>query len=156
MAVLGQSTSSAFGSTAAPVAPPVDKVPGISDKAAAWLKKHSITPEQLDHVFSIDSDSIEIIAAKMPGKGNSKQTLEAYMLCGFTSFLKNGDVNFTDKEARDLCQKIGCYDARNHAKNMKAIGNLVGGTKDTSWKLTNPGLNEVARIIKALVPAAHA
>src|SRR5437764_1070785 len=39
---------------------------GICAKAANWMKKNAITREQLDHVFSIESDSIDVIAARLP------------------------------------------------------------------------------------------
>jgi hypothetical protein len=129
---------------------------GISGKAVAWMKKNGITREQLEHVFSIDNDAIDVIASKMPGKSKRQQTVQAYVICGLRSFLLNGELGFTDKDTRDLCNKVGCYDSANHSNYIRALGNLVSGTKDAGWKLTNPGLNECAKIVRELTSAATA
>src|SRR5690242_2949247 len=44
----------------------VEQIPsedGVSAKASLWMKKYGITRQQLDHVFSIEADSIDVIAA---------------------------------------------------------------------------------------------
>jgi len=125
---------------------------GICPKALSWLKKNSITREQLEHVFSIEKDAIDTIASNMPGKNKRQQTIQAYVICGAAIFLRSGEVKFTDKDARALCVKVGAYDVAHHAENMKEFGNFVTGTKDTGWKITNPGLNEAAKTIKELAP----
>jgi hypothetical protein len=129
---------------------------GICPKAAVWMKKNVITREQLEHVFSIDKDAIDIIAAKMPGKGKAKQTVEVYVLCGVAIFLKTGEMSFTDECARKLCEKVGACDKTNHAANIKKFGNLITGSKDSGWKITNPGLLAGSKIIKQLIPEASA
>ena len=129
---------------------------GISGKALAWMKKTGITREQLEHVYSIEDDVIDVIAAKMPGKSKRQQTVQAYAICGLRSFLRTGELGFTDKDARELCDRVGCYDSPNHSNYMKALGNLVSGTKDSGWRLTNPGLSECAHIVKQLLPEATA
>jgi hypothetical protein len=123
---------------------------GISAKAASWMKKNGLTRDQIDHVFSIEPESIDVIAAKMPETGKRKQTVQAYVLCGVGSFLRNGDPTFADQGARAFCAKVGCYDGPNHSTYTSAFGNLVTGSKDSGWKLTNPGLSAGALIIKQL------
>jgi hypothetical protein len=125
-------------------------IPGISGKAAAWLQKNHISREQLDQIFSIDDKTFDVIAARMPGKSKRQQTAEAYIICGLKSFLQSGEPNFTNKEGRLLCQKVGCYDRPNHYNYIKAFGNRIGGSKDTGWKLTNPGLTDAAIIVRQL------
>jgi hypothetical protein len=127
---------------------------GICAKAANWMKKNAITREQLDHVFSIEGDTIDVIAARMPESGKRKQTTQAYVLCGVRSFLRNGDLNFSDADARDLCIKVGCYDSPNHATYTTGFGNLITGSKDSGWRLTNPGLRVGAQIIDQLASEA--
>jgi hypothetical protein len=125
---------------------------GICTKAANWMKKNAITREQLDHVFSIEGDSIDVIAARMPETGKRKQTAQAYVLCGIRTFLRNGDLSFTDTDAREFCNKVGCYDLANHAAYTTSFGNLITGSKESGWRLTNPGLSVGAQIIKQLAP----
>jgi hypothetical protein len=133
---------------------PLVATDGISGKALAWMKKNSITREQLDHVFCIENDSIDVIASKMPAFGKRQQTVQAYIVCGLKSFLKTGEPTFSDDEGRELCSKVGCYDVANHSNYRKAFGNFVSGSKDAGWRLSNPGLSEGAQIVKQLAPAA--
>lgn len=123
---------------------------GIAPKAASWLRKNHITREHLDQIFSIEDNTFDVIAAKMPGKSKRQQTIEAYLICGIKAFLQAGEPNFTDKEGRQLSQKIGCYDRPNHYNYIKAFGNRIGGSKDSGWKLTNPGLTDAAQLIKQI------
>jgi hypothetical protein len=127
---------------------------GISGKAIGWMKKNSITQEQLEHSFCIETDSIDVIAARMPAKGKRQQTVQAYVICGLKSFLKTGDPAFTDAEGRELCGKVGCYDVANHSNYRKAFGNWFSGSKESGWRLSNPGLSEAAKIVKLLIPEA--
>jgi hypothetical protein len=125
-------------------------IDGVASRAASWLQKSHLSRDQLDQVFSVDDKTFDVIAAKMPGKSKRQQTVEAYIICGLKSFLQTGEPNFTDKEGRQLCQKVGCYDKPNHYNYIKAFGNRVGGSKDSGWKLTNPGLTDAANLIKQI------
>jgi len=123
---------------------------GIAPKAASWLRKNHVSREELDQIFSIEDNTFDVIAAKMPGKSKRRQTAEAYIICGVKSFLQSGEPNFTDKEGRQLCQRVGCYDPPNHYNYIKGFGNRIGGSKDSGWKLTNPGLTDAIQLIKQL------
>lgn len=125
--------------------PPSD---GIHTKAAQWMSKYSVARTQLDHVFSIEANLVDVIAAKLPGKSKRQQTVNAYLLCGLKSYLSTGDAAFVDKDAREICSRVGCYDSANHSNYMKAFGNLITGTKESGWKLTNPGIAQVAKVVK--------
>lgn len=133
----------------------VSAIEGIAPKASAWMKKNGLSRELLDHIFSIDGGEIDVIATKMPGSSKRQQTVEAYLMCGLRSFIQTGEVSFVDKDARALCQKVGCYDTPNHSNYLKALGNRVTGSKDAGWKLTNPGLSEAAHIVKQLTEGIH-
>lgn len=123
---------------------------GFPQKAEAWLSKNGVSAEALEHVFSIESDGIEVIAANLPGNSKRQNTYEAYLLCGLKEFLRTGEMAFSDRDARSICQKVGCYDSANHSNYMKAFGNSIAGSKDAGWKITNPGLVEAARVVKSL------
>ena len=122
----------------------------VSAKGIGWMKKNGFSDEVLDHTFSIDKDGIDVIAARMPGKSKRQQTLETYIICGLRAFLQSGEPAFGDKEARELCQRIGCYDSANHYNYVKGFGNRIAGSKDSGWRLTNPGLSQAAYIVKQL------
>lgn len=125
--------------------PPSDE---IHPKAVQWMSKNGVERTQLEHVFSIEANSVDVIAAKLPGKSKRQQTVNSYLLCGLKSYLRTGDIAFADKDARDICNRVGCYDSANHSNYMKAFGNLITGTKETGWKLTNPGIAQAAKVVK--------
>jgi hypothetical protein len=132
--------------------PQLASVNGLSPKALAWAKKNAVSTDQLEHVFAIDSDGVDVIAARAPGRSKRLQTIESYVLCGLRSFLASGELSFRDDDARETCKKLGAFDSPNHFNYVKALGNLVGGSKDGGWKLTNPGLVRAAEIVKQLSP----
>ncbi len=119
------------------------------------MRKYNIDNAQLDHVFSVSSEEVDVIAAKMPGESKRQQTLEAYLICGLKAFLQGGEAKFEDKDARSLSQKLGCYDTANHYNYMKAFGNLLSGSKEGGWKLTNPGFERAAQLIKQLTESVN-
>jgi len=41
------------------------------------------------------------------------------MPTGIAEFLKPGESKFTDKAAREICRKLGCYAEISHATHMK-------------------------------------
>ena len=127
-----------------------DNPEGISTKASGWMKKYGIGADQLGHVFTVSVEEVDVIAASLPGGSKRQKTLEAYVLCGLRSFIHGGEGRFDDKEARALCLKLGCYDPANHSNYMKAFSNLITGSKDIGWRITNPGFERAAQIVKQL------
>ena len=70
-------------------------------------------------------------------------------MTGLAEFLRTGEAKFTDKAARDICRKLGCYDANNHAVYIKRPGNILSGNKDAGWTLTGPGQKAATELVKA-------
>lgn len=125
---------------------------GLNKKVKTWMTRNSVAAEQLQHVFHIDGENVDIIADTSPGKNQKEQTINAYVLTGIAEFLKTGESKFTDKAGREACKKMGCYGDTNHATYMKKPGNVMSGSKDSGWTLTGPGLKAGAELVKALNP----
>src|SRR5438093_12887919 len=87
--LLADSTSSSISAThkEAPIEANREFIEGIAPRAAGWLRKNHLGREQLDQIFSIEDNTFDVIAAKMPGKSKRQQTVEAYIICGIKSFL---------------------------------------------------------------------
>lgn len=122
----------------APLAPP----------AKAWVKKNNLTIEQMEHYFHFDQGKVKVIAQLGSSKAKREQTANSYLAQGAAAFMATGEASFTDDDARALCEHLGCYDQGNHARNVKALGNKLTGSKSSGWKLTAPGLTAVAELIK--------
>jgi hypothetical protein len=120
------------------------------DRARLWARQHGVTDEQLSQGFHCHDGRADVIVSEMPGKTVAEKVINAYVLTGLSSLLASGEVAFSDKAARELCQTAGCYDGSNHSAYLKNKGNLFTGSKDQGWLLTTPGLKRGAELIKEL------
>ena len=112
----------------------------LSSKALSWLKRSKLKLEDLEEVFHFEGEEVEIIASDVPASGNRAKTQQCYILLGIKNLLQTGHATINDKEARSLCEQLGCYDSANHSKIVKDLGNQVTGDKDKGYSLTAPGL----------------
>ena len=119
-------------------------------RAQSWLHQNGVGSDQLEQVFHTDGESAEVIAASIPGKTDKERTLNAYVLTGIARLVGTGDPSFDDKNARQVCKNLGCYNDTNHASYIKDKGNRIAGSKNQGWKLTAPGLAHGASLIKEL------
>jgi hypothetical protein len=87
-------------------------------KARNWMQQHGLTVEQIHQVFHFGDDGAAIIA-HIPGTNRKEQVRNAYVLCGISRLLTNGETRFEDKIARSICESNGFYDGSNHMKYMK-------------------------------------
>ena len=117
-------------------------------KVQKWIREAGFTQEQLESVFYTSGNGIQIIASDVPGSSKKTKTINAYILVGAAKFLETGEAKFSDSEAREFCETIGCYDLTNHSKNIKDVGNTLTGSKSVGWTLTMPGLKNAAQIVK--------
>jgi hypothetical protein len=123
-------------------------------RARTWMKQYGISLAQLQQIFHISKEGVEVIA-DVPGSNKKEQTYNAYILAGLGQLLLTGNATFTDKLARGLCESSGCYDSANHAAHLKNRGNEFTGTKDKGWTITAPGLRRAAEIVKQLASQGH-
>jgi hypothetical protein len=119
-------------------------------KTRSWMTRNKVTAEQLNHVFHIDGETVDIITDSAPGKNQKQQTINAYVLTGIRELIKAGDAKFDDKSGRESCEKMGCFGPTNHATYMGKPGNVLSGSKENGWSLTGPGLKTGADLVKEL------
>ncbi|MCJ0824493.1 hypothetical protein MQC88_00720 [Luteimonas sp. 50] len=124
-----------------------------SDRPAAAepdlrMRRLGLSVEQLENYLHFENGDATPIG--LPGNAQSKreQTKNTYLLAGLAAALSGGDGKFSDSEARSLCVQFGCFDSPNHVRILKTLGNKLTGSKDAGWKLTSPGLNAAAALIK--------
>jgi hypothetical protein len=124
-------------------------IESLPDRAKTWARQNDLSLEQLQQVFHVSDDGVEVIAAEIPGKTYRERVRNAYVLLGIASLLSSGNAKFDDKAARVLCEASGFYDRTNHMKFMKG-GNEFIGTKDKGWTLTPPGRKRGATLVAEL------
>lgn len=122
-------------------------------QARDWMKRYAVTGDQLSHVFHIEGGRAEVIAHDVPGASAKQKTINAYVITGVSQLLATGESRFDDRAARDLCKRMGFFDEGNHARYIKDKGNVLGGTKDSGWTLTTPGLKAGAEMVRGLAGA---
>lgn len=116
-------------------------------QAQRWLKQNNISNADLNEMFQIDGQDVEVIG-DIPGAAQKEQTISAYILAGAVTLLSNGSTEFDDDLAREMCKECGCYSISNHSAYLKTKGNLISGSKEKGWKLTAPGMKRAAELIK--------
>ncbi len=119
-------------------------------RASVWMAQANLSITDLDSVFHRTSGGVELIAHVVPGRSDKDRVRSCYMLAGIQGLLKTGEPRFDDEDARRICRELGCYNKANHATYVKALGNLVTGTKSTSYELTHPGLRAAAEVMKEI------
>ncbi len=127
-------------------------IEGASDlplRARNWMKQNGLSVDQINQVFHLDNESVQVIASEIPGKNNRERVRNAYILQGIACLLQSGDGHFDDAAARALCSSHGIFDGTNHMKYMKG-GNEFTGSKDKGWTQTAPGLKLGAVLIAGL------
>lgn len=123
----------------------------INLKARQWMKKHNVTNEEVSAAFDIEERSAELILGSAPGKNEAEQTINSYLLLGVSRYISTGAPSFPDKDARSLCDTLGCYQRANHATILKSKNKrnkLLKGSKDGGWTLTSYGLEAAAKLLK--------
>jgi hypothetical protein len=121
-----------------------------SPRMRAWMKANGLTQEQIDHVFHINGNTVDVLATEVPGKGGKEKTINAYVLTGIGEFVRTGESKFEDKAGRAACEKFGCYQPNNHAWIMKAASKVLSGSKDKGWAVAGPGLKAGAELVKQI------
>ena len=137
----------------AALAPNAERLTGGDDDlpagASAWVKKYGVDVERLHKLFHFDHGRVTCIELPRAGRTKREDVLNTYLLQGVAALLGSGEANFSDDDARRLCEHFGCYDSSNHAKALGDFGSNVAGSKSAGWKLTAPGLATAATLVKS-------
>ncbi|TAN24342.1 MAG: hypothetical protein EPN33_00830 [Acidobacteria bacterium] len=118
-------------------------------RVKSWMKQNQLTSAQIAETFHLEDDAAQFIG-EAQGKSAKEQTFNAYILAGLAAFLVSGETKFTEKDAVELCKKLGCHNTANHAAYLKNHGNEFTGTKAKGWTLTTPGLRRAAELVKTI------
>lgn len=123
----------------------------LSAQASLWLSRNKIDPSHLHHVFTWDGYDFTALAANIPGESKRNRVKHCYLLSGVQAFLQSGELRFANVQAQQLCGESHCYDGRNHYHYVKAIGNLMSGSRSAGYELTELGLQAAANLIKEII-----
>ncbi len=121
----------------------------IGPKALKWVQRNGITREQLDEVFHLVGDTIDVTASEIPGNGKKEMTANCYLLMGARGLLQFDEPKLNESDTLELCKRLTAYDKNNHTTFRKQVGNKVTGSKP-DFLLTGPGEKAAAELIKQM------
>jgi hypothetical protein len=136
----------------APVRIPKPSDTGLFEKLSPaftrFIETHGLN-EAISNVFQIDDGRCEIIVRGIETRKKATGQVRLGLLLGIKNLILNGSPNVTYEELRQLCIDHSVYDSANFAAIMKKNRDLFL-TEANNWKLTKPGENKAAELIKEL------
>ncbi len=121
----------------------------IGPKALKWIQKNEITRAQLEELFHLTGDTVEVTASEIPGASKRDMTINCYLLMGVRGLLQFDEPKLDESETLDLCKRLTAYDKNNHTTFRKNVGNRMTGAKP-DFVLTGPGERAGAELVKLM------
>jgi hypothetical protein len=119
----------------------------IGPKAVKWLQRNGISRLQLEEIFHVTGDRVDVTASGVPGAGKKEMTVNCYLLMGVRGLLQFDEPKLNESETLDLCKRLAAYDKNNHTTFRKNVGNRMTGEKP-DFVLTGPGEKAAAELVK--------
>jgi hypothetical protein len=123
---------------------------GISPAASKWMQRSGFARRDLEEIFSIGMEQIELVATNMPGNSKRARMKNVLLLLGIATYLGTGTPRITDEQLREACQHYDAFDSANFASHLKKFGAEVGGNKENGYTLTSRGLVAATALIKGM------
>lgn len=144
----------AAGSIAQASAVP-DELEGISPVAIKWIKRVGFQPADLQSLFSLGGDEIDLVAKNIPGEGKKDRMKNILLLKGVAAYLGTGAARVSFEQLKEACLHYNAYDRSNFSAYIKAFAPEAGGTKESGFTLTARGINSGTELIKNMLGVAR-
>ena len=128
-----------------------DGLDGISSVAIKWLTRNGIQARQLETIFSIGGDEIDLVAEDVPGKTKKDRMRSVFLLKGVAAYLGTGAPRFTHEQIKEACLHYDAFDANNFAFHLKNLSSEISGTKESGYTLTPRGLVACGKMVKEII-----
>lgn len=126
---------------------------GINPVAIKWMRRSGLTSKDLQPLFSLGIEEIDLVAKAIPGKSIRERLKNVLLLKGVAAYLSTGVARVTDEQLREASAHYRAYDQGNFAKHMKSLAPEVGGTKTSGYTLTARGLASATELIQQILGA---
>lgn len=127
-----------------------EETEGISPAAKKWLTRNGLQANQIETIFSIGGDEIDLIADTVPGKSKTKRMYNIFLLKGVAAYLGTGAARFTHEQVKEACLHYDAYDSANFAARVKDFAE-VSGSKETGYVLNARGLAAATQLVKEMI-----
>lgn len=131
-----------------------DTLDGVSPVALKWMKRAGLTSKEMNRVFSIDLDEIDLTTPKVPGDSKRERVHNVFRLTAIAAYLATGAARVKHEDLKEACSHYDAYDVGNHAKYLKGLGREISGTKESGYTLTATGITSATRLIQEMTKQA--
>ena len=137
--------------TLPPVEPSSDDVEGINAVALKWMKRSNLSSKDLQKLFSLGIDEIDLVAKSVPGSSKRERMRNVLLLKGIAAYLSSGTPRITYEQLKEAALHYNAYDSANFAAALRSFAPDVGGTKESGYTLTARGLTTATSLVKDMV-----
>lgn len=127
-----------------------EEMDGISPTAKKWLTRNGLQANQIETIFSVGGDEIDLIAETVPGKSKAKRMRTVFLLKGVAAYLGTGAARFTHEQVKEACMHYDAFDYANFATHLKDLSSEVSGSKETGYVLSARGLASATKLVKEM------
>jgi len=142
------------GPQSQPQTPPAEShiPPAVLTRFKNTAKRLGVAVEKLESLFDFSIDQFALHAVTLPGKNNAEKTRQVVLLAASRSYLAAGSWSADWQEVKSLCVDHNCYDARNHAVNLKKGASTMfkGVEPGKAIELSSGGIKEAEKLLKGL------
>ncbi|MDR4477252.1 MAG: hypothetical protein R3B11_14780 [Nitrospira sp.] len=120
-------------------------------------KRLGVAIEKLESIFDFSVDPFALHAISLPGKNNAEKARHVALLAAARSYLAAGSWSGDWQEVKSLCVDHNCYDARNHAVNLKKGASTLFKSVEPgkAIELSSGGIQEAEKLLKKLAEASE-
>jgi hypothetical protein len=130
-----------------------EDVEGINAVALKWMRRSNLNPKNLQKLFSLGIDEIDLVAKSVPGNSKRERMRHVLLLKAIAAYLGTGAARVTYEQLKEAALHYSAYDATNFAAHIRSFAPDVGGTKESGYTLTARGLTAATDLIREMLPS---
>jgi hypothetical protein len=146
-------SSDSIASVSIPDTQTSDDVEGINSVALKWIRRSNLDPKNLQKLFSLGIDEIDLVAKLVPGTSKRERMRNVLLLKAIAAYLGTGAARVTYEQLKEASLHYNAYDAANFAAHIKSCASDIGGTKESGYTLTARGLTAATDLIREMLPS---
>jgi len=126
--------------------------PAVLPRFKATSKRLAVAIDKLESLFDFSVDPFALHAVTLPGKNNAEKARQVALLAAARSYLAVGSWSGDWQEVKSLCVDQNCYDATNHAVNIKKGASTMFKSVEPgkAIELSSDGVKEAEKLLKKL------
>ncbi|MDO9353945.1 MAG: hypothetical protein Q7T55_09630 [Solirubrobacteraceae bacterium] len=124
---------------------------GVNPVALKWIRRSGFDPKNLQSLFSLGIDEIDLVAKTIPGRSVRDRLRNVLLLKCIAAYLSSGVARVSDEQLREAASHYNAYDQSNFSTQMRSLAAEVGGAKTNGYTLTARGLSSATELIREML-----